>query len=203
MRWLGYPITASPGMNDKCGLVWLGTGAGRFGDRPELLPKFIEIGDDSIVVPYCWMCECIRPSEAFSSRNRRRHLCRECARRPQAERDRKQRLRSLWEMLVRQSNISKKNIETAATWTNDADPEVATLAALVVEVGQVHPHRRRRRARIRSIDPGLFQRMITAGLVSEWPIEWDAPEPSGRRPSEKHDPYSVEHLDDGDDVIPF
>jgi len=104
---------------------------------------------------------------------------------------------------VRQSNISKKNIETAAAWTSDADPEVATLAALVVEVGRVHPHRRRRHGHIRSADPGLFQRMITAGLVFEWPSASDAPEPSSNRPSEKHDLYSVELLDDSDDVIPF
>jgi len=29
-------------------------------------------------------------------------------------------------MLLRQTNISKRNIETAARWTDGADPEVAS-----------------------------------------------------------------------------
>jgi hypothetical protein len=130
------------------------------------------------------MCGCMRPNEAFSGRNHRRHLCRACARQPRAERDRSQKLRNLWEMLLRQSNISERNIAAAAGWANDPEPEVGLLARLVVDIGRVHPRRRRRHGHIRQHDPALFQRMIAAGLVAEdlaeqheWepPHDWEPP----------------------------
>src|SRR5262245_53840480 len=116
---------------------------------------------------FCWMCDRLRANEAFSGRNRRRHLCRQCARRPRTERERGQKLRALWQILHRQSNISEKNIRMCTIWANDSDPEVATLAGLAVDIGRLHPRRRKRYGYIRHNDAALFQRMIAAGLAFE------------------------------------
>jgi hypothetical protein len=87
-------------------------------------------------------------------------------------------VQALYGMLGRQSNISAGNIETARSWTNDADVEVATLAQLVVDIGRAHARRKRRRRHIRESDPALFQRMIAAGLAfdhsAEEEVEWEA-----------------------------
>jgi hypothetical protein len=122
------------------------------------------------------MCGRSRPNEAFCGGNHRRHLCRECARHPQ--RHQREKEQSLLGMLLDQSNISPKNIKMAATWDNDDDPEIATLAKLVVDIGRLHPRKRKRAGRIHRSDPALFQRMIAAGLVGEWCDDTDGEEPS-------------------------
>jgi hypothetical protein len=42
------------------------------------------------------------------------------------------------------------------------------LARLVVEVGLVHPRKKKRLPRIRSRHPELWERMVAAGLADEW-----------------------------------
>ncbi|MGI8784343.1 MAG: hypothetical protein ACR2L2_11920 [Acidobacteriota bacterium] len=74
---------------------------------------------------FCWMCERMRPSEAFSGRNHGRHLCRDGARLPKRERDRKDQLSALWHMLRRQSIITPRNIQIATAWAAGADADVA------------------------------------------------------------------------------
>jgi hypothetical protein len=149
---------------------------------------------------FCWMCESMRPSEAFSGRRRRRGVCQHCARRPRAERELKHRLRALWAMLGAQSNISTTNIATAAGWVNDTNQEVAQLATLVVEIGRTHPRRRRRHGEIRRNHPELFRRMIAAGVAFEPRYDTDAGEPAGDLAVEGDNPLSDGPLEDD---IPF
>jgi hypothetical protein len=130
---------------------------------------------------FCWMCERIRPNEAFSGRNHGQHLCRECARLPKSERDQKERLSALWDMLY-QSNISRQNIDMAVAWGLEGNAEVAALAQLVVDVGSVHPRKKKRLPYIQRNDPALWHRMLAAGVVEDWPDEllseerWPGPE---------------------------
>ena len=132
------------------------------------------------------MCGRSRPNEAFSGGNHRRHLCRECARHPQ--RHQREKELALLGMLIDQSNVSTKNIKMAAAWANDDAPEVATLAKLVVDIGRIHPRKRKRVGRIRQRDPALFQRMIASGLAGEWCDETDGEEPADEPDTMPEDP---------------
>ncbi len=115
------------------------------------------------------MCQRDRPNEAFSGRNHGRHLCRDCGRLPKAERQRQERLSTLWNMLHRQSNISRLNVDLALEWATDGDEEVTRLAALVAAIGKLHPGKRKRLPFIRKNHPSLWQAMVAAQIVEEWP----------------------------------
>jgi hypothetical protein len=92
---------------------------------------------------YCKICKCRRPSESFAGRGRRIHVCKYCRRRPKEERARVQETDEIWGLL-RQSHISKKNIARLKHLVDSPDPKVLTLATLILEIGQVHPYKRRR-----------------------------------------------------------
>jgi hypothetical protein len=114
---------------------------------------------------FCWMCGRVRANEEFSGRGHRQHLCRECARLPLSERERKQRLDQLRAMLVEQRVLSPKNIRTARDWARSEDSEVRELAQLVADIGQVHPSRKRRLSFLQARHPELCARMIAAGVA--------------------------------------
>jgi hypothetical protein len=100
-------------------------------------------------------------------------------------------------MLAQQSNISKSNIDTAAAWTTDTNAEVATLALLVVEIGRVHPRRKKRHGNIRRDHPELFRRMIAAGVVSDWSDTADEREPDvDVAPGEGDEPFTDSWIED-------
>lgn len=104
-------------------------------------------------------------------------------------------------MLERQSKISSANIDTAAAWTSDTNVEVATLAALVVEIGHVHPQRRKRCGAIRRTHPDLFLRMVAAGLAFALPDSMAMEAPADDvDPPEEADPFWGPQ---GEDDIPF
>jgi hypothetical protein len=103
-------------------------------------------------------------------------MCRECARLPKSERDQKERLSALWEMLCSQSNITPANRGTAAAWAAEGNPELQTLAQLVMDIGRVHPRKKKRLPFIQRNHPELWSRMIAADVVEDW---W---------PSEGHEP---------------
>jgi hypothetical protein len=71
-------------------------------------------------------------------------------------------------MLFEQSNISQGNIQTALTWAESDDAEVAALARIVADVGRAHSHRKKRLPSIARKHPGLWKRMVEAGLVDDW-----------------------------------
>ena len=121
---------------------------------------------------YCWMCEQIKGNEAFSRGGRVRHLCRECAQLPQAERDRKDKISLLWELLLRQSIISDHHLQLVSVWAKESDPEVAALAQAIIAVSQGQPRRRKRLSYLRHEHQELWQRMMIAGLVDDLtPVE--------------------------------
>jgi hypothetical protein len=58
-----------------------------------------------------------------------------------------------------QSHISQKNIERLAILTRHADPGVRRLAVLVLEIGRVKPHNRRRLRFLAENYPSLLLRL--------------------------------------------
>jgi hypothetical protein len=79
---------------------------------------------------------------------------------PREKRDRIERLDELWDLLD-QSNISAKNIGRLGTLLSHPDPEVQELAALVLDLAHVHPHKRRRWRHVAARHRDLFHRAVT------------------------------------------
>lgn len=131
---------------------------------------------------FCWVCERVRPNESFSGRNHARHVCRECARIPRSERDQKERLSALWEMLCSQSNISPANRGMAAAWAAEGNDELQSLAQLVLDIGRVHPRKKKRLPFIRRNHPDLWRRMIAMGVAEDGSREWHDPDDPCDRP---------------------
>lgn len=117
---------------------------------------------------FCRICGRVRANEKFTGRGHRRHICKDCQRRPRAEHDRLDRLEEL-DRFLRQSIISGKNQLRLRVLTQHPDPEVRSMAELILKIARVHP---RRRGRIRNIARRhwpLFVEMATR-LSAEW---WD------------------------------
>lgn len=75
--------------------------------------------------------------------------------------------------LLRQSRISRKNLERLAELTLSRDEEIANLARLVREVGMIRPGRRRRIRYLYHEKRELFDRLVKAGALEEFEINWE------------------------------
>ena len=113
---------------------------------------------------YCRVCGRHRPHEQFGGRGQRAIVCRKCRRLP-----REQRMRALWmdEIygFLEQSNISKKNLRRLGQLETEEIADVASLAALVRQIAEVHPRKRKRWKRLRQQHRGLFRRAVDAGVI--------------------------------------
>lgn len=109
---------------------------------------------------FCRICGRTRANEKFSGRGHRDHVCKDCQRLPRAKRDRIERLDGLWGFLD-QRNISAKNIERLKALTSHPDPEVQTLAGLVLDLALVHPHKRRRWRNLAMRQKDLLHRAVS------------------------------------------
>ena len=116
---------------------------------------------------YCWMCGRTRPNEKFSGSGHKRHLCRDCARRPREERERIQAFESITGVL-RQRNISDKNRAHLKRLCDSPDDEVRRLAALVLELACLKPGKRKRRANVAKHRPTLLEQLSRHGLLLNW-----------------------------------
>ena len=113
---------------------------------------------------YCRICGRTRPNERFSGKGHRIHVCKECARRPKAERDAIEQADEIYHMLA-QSNISKKNISRLTLLSESPNPRTAELAALVLEVARVKPGKKRRLKVLAKERRDLLQRLEETGLI--------------------------------------
>lgn len=108
---------------------------------------------------YCRICGRSRPNEAFSGRGHRIHLCKECQRLPREERDAIERCDELHGFLD-QSIISAKNMARLETLTRHEKPQVAELAALILEIARVLPGKRNRWLKLAQRHRPLFHRAV-------------------------------------------
>jgi hypothetical protein len=108
---------------------------------------------------YCRFCGRVRANEKFSGRGHRDHVCKDCQRKPRAVRDRIECLEELHGFL-HQSNISAKNIERLKLLSRNPQPEVASLASLVLAVARVLPGKRNRWLKLSRCYPDLFNHTI-------------------------------------------
>lgn len=113
---------------------------------------------------YCWMCGRHRPNERFSGKGHARHLCKECSKLPESERERVQNLRNL-EQMWEQRNISPQNIAMLEALAQSPELDVQRMAGLLLEVARVHPGKRKRIGYLAHHAPDLLRRLEAYGLV--------------------------------------
>lgn len=124
---------------------------------------------------FCLLCERIRPNEAFGGKGRRARICRKCRRMPREKQDallHECEIRSF----LRQSHISKRNIARLQLLAGSKNHQIGDLAALMVDVAQAAPYRRRRIRTLARERRDILKRMETAGLILPLPA-WEDPDP--------------------------
>jgi ribosome-binding protein aMBF1 (putative translation factor) len=99
---------------------------------------------------YCRICGRERANEKFSGKGHQIHVCKDCMRLPQEERQAAEEEQEIWGYLS-QSNISAKNLSRLKKLATSPNEEIAGMARLVLEsrrhsygIGRVHPQKRNR-----------------------------------------------------------
>jgi hypothetical protein len=87
---------------------------------------------------YCRICGGERSNEQFSGKGHRIHMCKRCKAKPKSER---QAIEDKDDILgfMHQSHISEKNVARLVQMAKSENPQVANLAAIVLEVARVKP----------------------------------------------------------------
>ena len=112
----------------------------------------------------CRICRRERPNEQFSGKGHRIHVCKLCQRLPKSQRraieDREDIVR-----FMQQSYISKKNLARLEQLAKSEEPQLARLAAIVLEVARVTPYKRRRLYILARNHRDLLRKLGETGLV--------------------------------------
>jgi hypothetical protein len=113
---------------------------------------------------YCKICRRQRPNEQFSGKGHRIHVCKRCKAKPKSER---QAIENVDEIsrFMRQSHISEKNLARLEQMVKSENPQVASLAAIVLRVARVKPYKTRRLKFLAQRHPELLQELEHTGLV--------------------------------------
>ena len=136
---------------------------------------------------WCRVCDRKRPNEGFSGKGHRHHICKACQKLPKSKRAAILREQELWGYL-NQSNISKRNRRRLEELTHCIDPDQAAMAAVILEVARVKPHRKKRGRYLARDHPELLRR-LKAVTGEGWE---DSPDP---------DPFQ-EFPDRSDEPVP-
>ena len=113
---------------------------------------------------YCRMCGRSRPNEKFSGKGHRIHVCKNCSRLPKEER-RQRELKDEIAGFLRQSNISERNLTRLSDLVASEKPEIAELAKVVLEIGKVKPHKRKRLSFLARSHRDLLSKLEETGLI--------------------------------------
>ena len=113
---------------------------------------------------YCWVCESIRPNEAFSGKGHKQHICKKCAKKPREERERVKSLQNIHGFLSHR-NISGKNIAYLKRHCKFLDEEVQRYAKLVLEIARIKPHKRNRIKFLAKHNSSLLAELEATGLL--------------------------------------
>jgi hypothetical protein len=119
---------------------------------------------------YCRICGCVRPNEQFSGEGHKIHVCKRCKRLPKSERRAMEDRDDIFGFM-HQSHISKKNVARLEQLAKSETPQVASLAAIVLEVARVTPYKHRRLKILARNHRDLLRRLGETGLV--FAQSWD------------------------------
>ena len=113
---------------------------------------------------WCKICDSVLPNEKFSGKGHKDHICKKCARLPKEELDAIMKKDEIFRFL-KQSNISKKNMVRLKTLSRSSNKRIAELAGIVLEVGQVKPHKKRRLKYLAREHRDLLKKLDETGLI--------------------------------------
>ena len=113
---------------------------------------------------YCRICGRNRANEKFSGKGHKIHICKDCMRLPKEERQSIEEEKEICGFLS-QANISKKNLTRLKTLTASPNSEIAAMAKLVLEIGKVHPHKRKRLGFLARERKDLLAQLEETGLI--------------------------------------
>jgi len=113
---------------------------------------------------YCRICGRERPNEQFSGKGHKVHMCKRCVALPKSVR---QAIEDKDEIsgFLGQSHISEKNMARLERMEKSDHPEVASLAAIVLDVARVKPYKARRLRFLAQKHPELLGKLRDSGLI--------------------------------------
>jgi hypothetical protein len=89
---------------------------------------------------YCRICGRERPNEQFSGKGHKTHVCKRCQGKPKTERRAIEDQNDVFGFL-KQSHISEKNVIRLGQMAKSGNPQVASLAEIVLEVARIKPYK--------------------------------------------------------------
>jgi ribosome-binding protein aMBF1 (putative translation factor) len=113
---------------------------------------------------YCRICGRARANEKFSGKGHRVYVCKDCARLPKEHREAVEQEQEVFGYL-KQSHISDKNLRRLRTLASSDQPRIAELAAIVIEVAEVKPYKKRRLKVLARERPDLLDALNRTGLI--------------------------------------
>jgi ribosome-binding protein aMBF1 (putative translation factor) len=133
---------------------------------------------------YCKICGRERPSEQFSGKGHRIHVCKRCQATPKTER------RALKDQddifgFLKQSHISEKNVTRLGQMAKSNNPQVASLAEIVLEVARLKPYKTRRLKFLAQKHPELLRKLENTGLIFAHTWDWRSREVFAQSNSEE------------------
>ena len=111
---------------------------------------------------YCRICGRQRPNEQFSGKGHAIHVCKRCKAMPKSERQVIENMDDIFRFM-RQSHISEKNVARLEQMVKSENPQVASLAAIVLKVARVKPYRARKLKFLAQRAPGTAARIGRRG----------------------------------------
>ncbi len=113
---------------------------------------------------WCRICERVLPNEKFSGKGHRNHICKKCAGLPKEKLEEIEQNNEFYGYL-KQSNISKKNMVRLQNLSTSSNKKIAEMASIVLEVGRVKPHKRKRLKFLAREHKDLLRRLDETGLI--------------------------------------
>lgn len=113
---------------------------------------------------WCRICGRVLANERFSGKGHKMHVCKKCFSLPVEKRTGIEQKDEIFGYL-RQSNISKKNLAWLTELSLSSNSEISKLASIVLEIGRIKPHKRRRLKFLSEKRRDLLKKLDETGLI--------------------------------------
>jgi len=133
---------------------------------------------------YCRICARQRPNEQFSGKGHKIHVCKRCQAKPKSERRAIEDQDDIFRFL-KQSHISEKNVIRLIHMADSKNPQVASLAEIVLEVARLKPYKTRRLKFLAQKHPELLRKLENTGLIFAHTWDWQTREVFAQSNSEE------------------
>jgi hypothetical protein len=132
---------------------------------------------------YCRICGRERANERFSGRGHKIPVCKRCQAMPKTERRAIADQDEIFRFL-KQSHISEKNVIRLGQMAKSDNPQVATVAEIVLEVARLKPYKTRRLKFLARKHPELLRKLENTGLIFAHAWDWETGEVFAQSDSE-------------------